>query len=406
MRILYLTHRLPYPPDRGDRIRSYHTLKWLAAHHDVYLACFADEAPKPDSIHFLTSVCTEFYIERLSAKRWLSAAWSLARGRSITEGAFRSRRIRRQLRQWTVEAPFDAVIAFCSSMGQYLDTVDGRCGRRIVDLVDVDSEKWAQYSLVHTGLRRLVYRLESTRVRRLERQLASQADAVLCVSEQEAALFRSICPDGHVVALRNGVDTEYFRPSITGETDEHAHRCVFVGVLDYQANVDGLDWFCREVWPQVRVKVPDAAFHIVGKNPTAAVRRLGEIDGVMLVGPVPDVRPHLESAAVAIAPLRVARGIQNKVLEAMAMGKPVVATPEAREGLDVENGTHALLAASSQQFCDSIVTLLNSHTLRRTIGAAARARTVEHYGWDAALCGLSRLLLSHKHARICLDAPV
>ncbi len=381
--MLFLAHRVPYPPNRGDRIRSFHLLSYLAERADVSLAYLSDDLPPEETNRALAGICRRVACERVGRTRWLHAAGSLAAGHTATEGLFRSGRLRRTLWQWTAETRFDVVVVFCSSMAQYLDLPGLADVPAVVDLVDVDSEKWFDYARETHGIGRLLFRLEGRRLRRLEASLADRARAITVVSRAEADLYRSFRPAENVHAVPNGVDLEYFRPAAQPEP-EGIVRCVFVGALDYRANVDGLTWFCREVWPMVVGEVPGAALQIVGSNPGPVVRRLAAQEAVELVGPVLDVRPYL-AGAVAVAPLRVARGIQNKVLEAMAMGRPVVASPAALEGLELQPGRDALCAGEPKAWHARLTDLLRNSAERKRLGEAARRYVETRHHWPECL---------------------
>jgi sugar transferase (PEP-CTERM/EpsH1 system associated) len=317
-------------------------------------------------------------------------------GRSATEGLFWSRRLYRTVSRWARETHFDAVLVYCSSMLQYLATPALRSVPAIVDLVDVDSQKWFDYAQIARGLKRHVFRLEGKRLRRLEQDACCRASSVMLVSEAEANLFRHVCPNNRTHSMPNGVDCDYFR---TTDREGRAGRCIFVGALDYRANIDGICWFCREVWPHVRAQIPIATLAIVGRNPTADVRQLGSIPGVEVFASVPDVRPYLADATLVVAPLRIARGVQNKVLEAMAGGRAVVASPEALEGINVRVGEHVIDAASPRRWSDEIVRLLNDATARQRLAQAGRRFVVDHHAWEACLAPLNRQLeQAHKPA--------
>lgn len=391
-RILYLVHRVPYPPNRGDRIRSFHLLEFFAARARVHLGFVCQEPPEGETMRVLRERCADVAAVVLGrSARWLRAARSLAVGRTATEGLFYAPAMRRAVAQWAAAERPDAVVIFCSSMVQYLKTPGLEGVPAVVDLVDVDSQKWFDYAEGARGLKRLLFRLEGTRLRRLEASLPGRAAAVTLVSRHEADLYRSFCPADCVHAIPNGVDLEYFHPAEQAGPAA-APRCVFVGALDYRANVDGVRWFCQQVWPEVRSRRPEATFAVVGSNPGAAVRRLAELPGVELVGEVPDVRPHLAGAAVAVVPLRVARGIQNKVLEALAMGKAVVATPQALEGLSVEAGVHVWRAAGAEEWVEGVTCLLDDPQKRARLGAAGRGYVEAHHRWDVQLRPFADLL--------------
>lgn len=390
-RILLLTQRVPYPPDRGDRIRAFHVLQFLAQRSRVYLGALSDEPVPAASREVLASLCERTCLVPLPRSlRNLRAIGSLAGGRSATEGFFRSPRLHRAVSDWAQEMPFDSVLAFCSSMGPYAASLVRRNVPLVVDLVDVDSQKWLDYAAAAKGWRRWLYRLEGRRVRALEQRLLHQARAALLVTEAEVGLFQAALPNQKTFAVPNGVDLDYFRPG--NEPDEAENECVFTGVLNYPPNVDGLQWFCGEVWPLVRQRFPESRFRIVGRDPTLAVHRLGRLPGVAVVGEVPDVRPFLARAAVAVAPLRIARGIQNKVLEAMAMARPVIASPAALEGLEPAPGEAACRATTPSEWCARACELFGSPENRRRVGARARQFVEQHHSWEACLRPLEQIL--------------
>jgi polysaccharide biosynthesis protein PslH len=391
-RILFLAHRVPYPPNRGDRIRSFHILRFLADRAEVSLAYLAEERPLPETQKALQSLCRDVAGLPLGRyRRWTSAVRSLALGRTATEGMFRCGRLRRLLARWCERTRFDAVVVFCSSMVQYLD-VPGLAGvPAIVDLVDVDSQKWFDYAREASGLQRRLFEIEGRRLRRLEQSLPARVKAVTLVSQCETELYRSFCPTDSVHAVCNGVDLDYFRPQ--GQPDSApSFDCVFVGALDYRANIDGIRWFCDEIWPEVRRREPRATFTVVGSRPSPMVHRLASRPGVRLACDVPDVRPYLAGAALVVAPLRVARGIQNKVLEALAMGKAVIASPEALEGIAVEPGIHACRAGNVTAWSESTLRLLADGAARERLGRAGRAFVEIHHCWDRQLEPLAGLL--------------
>lgn len=392
MRILYLVHRTPYPPNRGHRIRSFHWLRFLAARAEVDLAFLAESSPDADTLEALKKLCAQ--VAAVSVEpivRWFRAAWSLGTGRTATEGLFRSPRLFDTVRRWSEQRRYDAAIAYCSSMVPYLGVPGLQGVPAVVDLVDVDSQKWLDYAQHAWGPKRWLFAAEGRRLRALERAVSRWAQAVVLVSPEEAELYRRFCPVGRVEAIGNGVDLEYFRPGQVTSGQE-SPKCVFVGALDYRANVDGIGWFLREVWPGVVRRRPGARFALVGANPGPAIRRLAQAPAVELIGEVPDVRPHLAAAAVSVVPLRVARGVQNKVLESLASGKAVIASPQAIEGLALEPGLHLYQAASAEQWVDGVVELLERPDLRQRLGQAGRAQVERHYRWDARLEPLSTLL--------------
>ncbi|MHC4402529.1 MAG: TIGR03087 family PEP-CTERM/XrtA system glycosyltransferase [Planctomycetota bacterium] len=389
--ILFLVHRTPYPPNQGDRIRSFNLLKFLAARSDVYLAFLTDKPVPQESMSVLRRLCAGVAAVRLGRlRRWLHGAWSFGAGRTATEGLFFSRKLKRLLARWAETTRFDAVLAFCSSMVQYLDVPGLDDVPTVVDLVDVDSQKWLDYARHSRGPLRQAFQVEGKRLRRLEASLPNRVEAVTLVSPQEAELYQSFCPNDRAFVIRNGVDLDYFRPD-WHSNDSARNQCVFVGALDYRANVDGATWFCNEVWPRVLERHPQAVFRLVGSNPGRAVRQLAKEPGIELVGQVPDVRPYLTEATAAVVPLRVARGLQNKVLEAMAMGRPVIAAPQALEGIGATPGTHVCRAVTPEEWVDHLGRLFTNADLRNRIARAARSFVEEHFQWTRRLQPLAGL---------------
>lgn len=392
--ILYAVHRVPYPPDKGDRIRTFQILRYLAKRADVYLACLADE---PVNDHVLTTLkahCTKVAIVPVS-RRWrlAKALGSLAIGGTATQGAFSSAELRGVLRQWGRSTCFDFALASSSSMAPYLRLPELCQVPAVVDLIDVDSQKWLDYAQTSSVPRSWLYQIEGRRLRVLERQLSSWTRAITLVSTAEASIFRQFCKEGRVEAVTNGVDLDYFRPIPNGAEPNGAEQgCVFVGALDYWPNVEGICWFCRDVWPELHRRHPDATLTLVGRQPTGAVRRLAELPGVKLAGQVPDVRPHVARAAVSVVPLRIARGVQNKVLESLAMAKATVVSPQALEGIEAEPGKHLVSAQSPEEWIQQVSRLLGNAAARRRFGMAGRQFTEENHRWEHCLQPLDRLL--------------
>jgi sugar transferase (PEP-CTERM/EpsH1 system associated) len=380
--LLYLVHRFPYPPDKGDRIRAFQLLRELAKWADVDLACLADEPVADESVAALRRYCRRVAVAPVGGwRRWARTATSLALGGTATVGAFSSPSLRDTLRRWAGETPYHAVLASASGMAPYFRMPELRDVPAVIDLVDVDSQKWLDYAATSRGPRAWLYGLEGRRLRRLEREIALWARALTLVTDAEVGLFRRFCAEGQVEAIGNGVDLDYFAP----RPEAAEEGCVFVGALDYRPNIDGAVWFCREVWPAIHQARPQARMRLVGRQPAPAVQRLTEVPGVELVGQVADVRPYVARAAVAVVPLRIARGVQNKVLEALAMGKATVVSPQAREGLRAEPGVHLLEVDSPAQWASTVLRLLDDAALRRRLGLAGRRYVEQEHRWERCL---------------------
>ncbi|HEY0835328.1 MAG TPA: TIGR03087 family PEP-CTERM/XrtA system glycosyltransferase, partial [Azospirillum sp.] len=348
--ILFLAHRIPYPPNKGDKIRSWHTLRHLAARHRVHLGCFVDDPDDLRHVPMLRALCGEVLALPLApmAAR-LRCLRGLLTGEPLTLAWYGSARMAAWTRRVLRERPVDAVVVFSSAMAPFAAVPEAEGCARILDMVDVDSEKWRQYAATRPWPLRAVFEREGRTLLAAEREAAAAADAVLFVSPAEADLFRTLAPESaaRVLAVENGVDHAYFAPG-GGYPDPFPAGTVpvvFTGAMSYWPNADAAEWFAGAVLPAVAAAIPGVRFYVVGANPGPSVRALERAGPVEVTGTVADVRPYLAHARAVVAPLRVARGVQNKVLEAMAMGCPVLATPEAAEGIDAVSGVHFRVAA-------------------------------------------------------------
>ena len=381
-RVLFLTHRTPFPPDKGDRIRTYHLLRQMAARGRVWLGSLTDEPVSSGTHTALGALCERVVQVPVGRRsRWLKAAQRLASGGSLSEGLFASGALARILRAWAAEVRFDAVVASSSALVPYLRDPAFRDVPKVVDLIDVDSQKWLDFASASKPPKRWLYRLEAARVRKLEQGLAKAVQTASVVSRAEADVYDAFTHPGAATVATNGVDLEYFAPRGV----EQQPALAFVGALDYLPNEDAAVWFARGMWPAIRAKFPNVEFRIIGRNPTPAVRALAALPGVNLVGQVPDVRPFVASASVVVVPLRLARGVQNKVLEAMAMAKAVVAAPASLAALQTVSGTHLLSASTTAEWIDSVCALLADPLRRQALGGAARRYVEEHHHWERCL---------------------
>ena len=389
--LLYLAHRIPYPPDKGEKVRAWHFLRHFAERYRIHLACFVDDPADARHIARMQEICASVSWRRLMPMRArLRSLPGIAAGRPLTQGYFHDRGL-----QWAIDHIVarhrpERIFVFSSAMAPYVERHRAAC--TLIDMVDVDSEKWRHYAEATSGLPRLVYRREARTLLELERRAASLADRVTFVSRAEADLFRRLAPEfaariGHV---DNGVDTRYFDPDQDfANPFEGAPAIVFVGTMNYRPNIDAVRWFLTEVMPRLRSRLPSPAFWVVGAHPNATVRRLAGGD-VRVTGQVADVRPYLAHAAVVVAPLRIARGVQNKVLEAMAMAAPVIATPQAREGLEACRDDEIVEAGDAADFAAAIGRILEEGGA--AIGRRARRRVCRDYSWEASFAALDAQL--------------
>ena len=391
------------PPNRGDRIRTCNFLRHITKRADVWLACLADEPVSDDTWQALQTICRRVAIVPVEPRlRWIRAGVSFLKGKTISEGAFSSPRLKQIVAEWSAQTSFDSALCSSSALAPYLQIRNLEQTPRHVDLIDVDSEKWFDYAKASGLVKRGIFHLEGQRLQKLEGEIADWASGITVVSEPEAALYRAFRPDGPIEPIPNGVDVDYFAPeagSADGKVPVASSQsgCVFVGALDYKPNIDGIIWFARNVWPPIHRLHPDQILSIVGREPVADVRKLAEISGVEVVGTVPDVRPYLSQAAVAVVPLHIARGVQNKVLEALAMAKAVVASPDPLVGLRVEDGVQIFKAVEAEQWVSCVSRLLDDAQLRHDVGVAGQAYVTAHHRWEQCLEPLMRFLhLEHR----------
>ena len=394
--ILFLAHRMPYPPTKGDKIRAYHFLAHLARTHVVHLACFVDDPADWQHADHLRRLCTECHFAALSRPRvWRRALSALGRNEALSIAGLRDAALAGWISDLVQRRPVRCVFAYSAGMAHYLPRGPAHGVRRIVDFVDVDSEKWRQMAAYHRWPRSWLYRRESERLRAFDREAAARCDHCLFVSPSEAQAFQRMVPaaEDKAVVVPNGVDSAHFAPELRlpSPFGPGGPVVTFTGDMSYWPNEDGVLWFARQVLPRLRAGHPDLRFVVVGRRPGRRLLRSAGRLGFTLTGAVPDVRPFLAHAAVAVAPLRVAQGVPNKVLEAMAMAKAVVATPAAVTGLRVHAGQDILLAEDPDAFARATVRALDPQ-FARAVGARARARVLADYAWAPSLRLLDRLV--------------
>jgi polysaccharide biosynthesis protein PslH len=389
--LLFLSHRIPYPPDKGEKIRAWHFFLRLARTHRMHLGCFLDDPADRAHLDALRVHCADLQVIEIDRTRQKFLSVLRARpGKPLTLGYFCDAR----LREWVAEklaGGIDRAFVYCSAMAPYLMDAAGVC--RVLDMVDVDSAKWGEYAARSRWPARAAWAREARTLLAFERKAARAFDRTLFVSQAEAAEFVRLAPEtaGRVGWMDNGVDSSIFSPAHGSASPfaDAARYIAFTGTMDYWPNVDAVVWFSDNVLPAIRARHPGVTFVIVGANPAPAVRALAGRDGVVVTGRVADVRPYLAHAALVVAPLRIARGIQNKVLEAMAMGRPVLATPQAFAGLRAVPGRDLLVGADAAAFAELAADVLDGH--HANLGAAARATVVRDYAWDSTLAGLDTL---------------
>jgi sugar transferase (PEP-CTERM/EpsH1 system associated) len=402
--ILFLAHRIPFPPDRGDKIRSHNVLKALAALAPVHLGCFADDAADHACEGEMAALAASHLLLARGKSLPRAGIEALVGGLPLSLTAFRDPRMTRWVEGVLKSRPIETIFVFSGQMAQYVP--DSFRGRVIVDLVDVDSAKFEAYGAMGRGFRSWMERREGRLLRAEEARIARRADRTLLVSKAEAALFAARLDDRActVEAMGNGIDSALFAP--TGVAPEprmaaiSGPRFVFTGQMDYAPNIAAVERAITRVLPLVRARCPDASLHVVGRNPPPSLLARHGREGVHVWGRVEDIRPWLTAADMALVPLEIARGVQNKVLEAMAMELPVVLSPGAATGIEAEDGRHFVVAESDAALADAVIALAEDRDRRHAMGQAARAWICAHASWESALAVLPRMIGMEKESLI------
>ncbi|WP_431064391.1 TIGR03087 family PEP-CTERM/XrtA system glycosyltransferase [Methylotuvimicrobium sp.] len=392
--LLFLVHRIPYPPNKGDKIRSFHFLKALSQQYQIFLGSFIDDPNDRQYADTVKSYCQESYFESLDPlQSKIKSLTGLLTGKALSLPYYKNPKLQQWVNDVIERHQIRKVLIFSSVMGQYV--LNREDLTLIADYVDVDSDKWRQYAEKKKWPENWIYRRESERLLEFEKQLISQAKAGFFVSEQEASLFKTLAPEfeARIGSVNNGVDTDYFSPDHAFDSPYRPESQVlaFTGAMDYWANVDAVKWFAEKVFPAIRKKHPDTEFYIVGSKPTKDVLSLAQIEGVVVTGSVDDVRPFIAYADLVVTPLRIARGIQNKVLEAMAMAKPVIATSMAIEGIPVDDSLNVAIIDDAQPFADRVCeALAQGKGGKRSEGN--RRFVLENFSWQTSTDRLIELI--------------
>ena len=394
--ILYLVHRFPFPPNKGDKIRSYNFLKCLVKKYNVYLGAFIDDPSDGKYIKNLNDLCVDTCFVTINPK-WqkISSLKGFISKEALSIPYYRSEKLRDWVNQLFAGNKVDIAFAFSSPMAQYITSSMSPEIRKIMDFVDIDSVKWDQYASEKTWPISWIYKRESKLLLNYEENTAARFDKSIFVSNEEAELFKRLVPNciDKIDFVSNGVDVNYFSPdeSYVSPFTKNNKIIVFTGAMDYWANVDAVKWFVNNVFPSIRDKLGDVEFYIVGANPATEVQLLAKVDGVVITNKVPDIRPYINFSHVVIAPLRIARGIQNKILEALSLGKIVVASPAAAEGLDVIPGKHIYVAKNSDEFFTNIMKILTTTDIDN-MGDTARKYICDNYAWSKKLEKLTNII--------------
>jgi len=391
--LLLLVHRIPYPPNKGDKVRSFNLLKTLAKHYDLYLVAFVDDDNDWQYENKLDQYCKKFKLfplNKISAK--LRSFKGLLTGEALSLPYYRDARVQRWVDQTVKKYAIQHALVFSSPMAQYVENVQPTLKKRIADFVDIDSDKWLQYSNGCRFPMKWIYRREAKTLLKFEKKIAIDFDSTLFVSENERDDFNKYLPENASKHdfYNNGVDYEFFNPALnlSNPYDNITEVIAFTGAMDYWANADAVQWFALNVFSEIKKSRPMAYFYIVGSNPSREVMALEKLKGVVVTGRVEDIRSYIKYANLIVAPMRIARGVQNKILEAMAMEKSVVATSLALEGIAQCDEYQPQCADSPAEFTKCCLSMLKVNV---NVPAARRC-IEEHYNWDANLQKVVNLL--------------
>ena len=400
MKILYLAHRFPYPPSKGEKIRTFNQIQQLASKHTIHLCSFVDDSGEVAQTINLKEYCASVdVVRRNSVATIVLGPAAILRNKPLSVQLFYRKAFAELVRRKLATERFDCIIVSCSSMAQYV--ASSSAIPKIIDFIDVDSEKWRLYARHHAFPLSFIYCREANRLAVYEENIAALFDHSILCSAQEAETLRKRTKERPVSVVANGVDLKYFSPCLRS-AQPNEPTVVFTGAMDYFPNIDAAQFFCREIFPAVRTELPSTQFYIVGRNPTRQVKQLGEQTNVFVTGTVPDVRSYLAQATVSVAPLRLARGVQNKVLEAMAMGVPVVGTTEAFKGIAATEQDGIRIAHDPLCFAQHVISFLQGDgTLRRQAGMQARRYVECVHRWGDQGATLERLIeeVVRKHRR-------
>ena len=388
-------HRIPYPPNKGDKIRSFNLLKVLSKNFRVYLGTFVDDSNDWQYQGEINQYCKQSLLRPLNPNMAkLFSLSGLLTGKALSLPYYEDRKMHKWVNQVVFTYNVKNIIIYSSTMAQYVDANQFRNCTRIADFVDIDSDKWLQYSRNISLPMSWIYAREAKKLAQYEHTISANFHRTLFSTREEMYHFASLNPTqaSRLGYYNNGVDTKFFDPYLQYESPytENVLPVVFTGAMDYWANIEAVYWFAKDILPQIREVIPKAHFYIVGSKPTIEVKKLSEHEGITVTGTVRDIRPYLRYARVVVAPIRIARGVQNKVLEGMAMARPVVVTPMALEGIELKKDYRPLLANSASEFINQCVSVLQ-RTEYNSPQITARETVLQYYNWDNNLRPVIRL---------------
>jgi sugar transferase (PEP-CTERM/EpsH1 system associated) len=386
MKILYLAHRIPYPPNKGDKIRSFHEIRHFSRRHEIHLLAFCDQPGEEMYAEELRQYCTSVTLVPL--RKWpqrFRAATFMIFGKPWTLGYFANPNMQAALTKELQKNCYDLVFAYSSSVAPYAESLEGL--PRILDFVDSDASKWRQYAKTRSAPSKWLYYFEWKKLEKYETKLISDFNYSIFVSKREAGHLAEHTESEKLCFIQNGVDLDYFSPV---QRIGPCKSIIFTGAMDYFPNVDAVRFFALEVLPIVRSSIPDARFIIAGSNPSREVRMLADLPGVAVTGTVKDIRPYIADAGVAVVPVKISQGIQNKILEALASGLPVVATRAALDGMASTKDLPVAEANDARSFAEHVIAFLNNPLTDIRIESCRRLLYL-NYSWNSNLSAFDKL---------------
>ena len=397
MNILYLCHRFPYPPKRGGKIRPFNMIRHLqAAGHQVTVCSLVRSAAEAKEGCGIAPHCTAFEMGLVNeSTQWARMIVRLPLATPSSMGYFYSAELARKVQHLLATQRWDLIFVHCSSVAQYVEDVADI--PKILDFGDMDSQKWLEYANYKPFPLSLGYTLEGTKMLRAEKRLAGRFDLCTATTRAELRTLDDYATGAATDWFPNGVDADFFSPT-DGVYD--ADTISFIGRMDYYPNQECMARFCKEVWPLLRARRPAMKLLIVGADPSPPMRALGELPGVTVTGSVPDVRPHIRSSALMVAPLAIARGTQNKILEAMAMGVPVVTSRAAAGGVDADAESHFLIADRADDIAQAVLRVVENPAERARLALAGRARMLSHHAWPRSMKRLDGIIENCRRAYV------
>lgn len=399
MKVLFLAHRVPFPPNKGEKIRTFHQLKYL--HDQGYEISLAAPYEDDEELNYFTELdknyCEKVVAKKLPAK-FLRLPSALLTGKALSVANFYTSALQSAIDNMITTSKFDVILCTASSMAEYIFNSKSIQQLSIspqlfMDFMDLDSDKWRQYADRAKFPMKWVYQREAKLIAKFEQRIAERFDACFFITESEKALFSNAVSDSdNIFAVENGIDTQMFKPAVNKKTIQQP-VLLFTGVMDYAPNVDAVLWFVENVWQKVLKKWPQAKFYIAGMSPSDKIKALASVQGVVVTGFVEDIMPFFDQATVFVGPFRIARGVQNKVLQAFACGVPVIATSMGAEGIRCADNESILLAHTPDEFMQQLNRLTEDSSFTQKITENALANIHKFYAWDSVLAPLNQMLL-------------